>query len=105
MKKFMIALIFALAATAFVVAPASADIKFTSKGYMQIQGMYLSAYPIKVPGNEGSNNWYNMEMILQPTVPAGGGKRAEHTFGTGRRIPIETRFPAVQGRHSRLPRR
>jgi len=68
MKKFMIALIFALAATAFVVAPASADIKFTSKGYMQIQGMYLSAYPIKVPGNEGSNNWYNMEMVITPTL-------------------------------------
>jgi hypothetical protein len=64
----MITLIFALAATAFVVAPASADIKFTSKGYMQIQSLYLSAYPIKVDGNEGSNNWYNMEMVITPTL-------------------------------------
>ncbi|MBW1787726.1 MAG: hypothetical protein JRK53_14065 [Deltaproteobacteria bacterium] len=68
MKKIIVTLMFALAATAFVVAPAAADIKFTSKGYMQIQGMYQNAWPVKINGYQGSNNWYNMEMVLTPTL-------------------------------------
>ena len=68
MKKFIVTLIFALAATAFVVAPAAADIKFTSKGYMQVQGLYQSGSPLKNNGFEGSNNWYNMEMVITPTL-------------------------------------
>jgi hypothetical protein len=68
MKKIIVGMIFAMAAVAFVASPAAADIKFTSKGYMQVQGLYLNGYPVKMDGHDGSNNWYNMEMVIQPTL-------------------------------------
>jgi hypothetical protein len=68
MKKIFVTLMFAMAAVAFVAAPAAADIKVTTTGYMQVQSLYLSGLPIKNKGFEGSNNWYNMEMLLKPVL-------------------------------------
>jgi hypothetical protein len=68
MKKLIIGLVFAMAAVAFVVSPAMADIKMTTKGYMQVQGLFLSGLPVEKDGYEGSNNWYNMEMVIEPTL-------------------------------------
>lgn len=68
MKKLIIGLVFAMAAVAFVVSPAMADIKMTTKGYMQVQSLFLSGFPVEKDGYEGSNNWYNMEMVIEPTL-------------------------------------
>ncbi len=66
MKKILFGLTALFALVAFVAAPAAADLKLTSKGYMQVQGMYMSGNP--GDDNSRSNDWYNMEMIVNPVL-------------------------------------
>ena len=56
-----------------LAAPAMADLKVTSKGYMQVQGLTLSngvfeKDPLTGQYFDKSNSWYNMEMIMEPIL-------------------------------------
>jgi hypothetical protein len=56
-----------------LAAPAVADLKVTSKGYMQVQGLTLSNGIFEKNPSTGedfgsSNSWYNMEMIMEPIL-------------------------------------
>jgi hypothetical protein len=52
-----------------VAAPAMADMKVTTKGSMEVNGIMLKSSPIEVAGsdNDATNSWYSMEMIIEPT--------------------------------------
>ncbi len=66
MKKVLFGLTALFALVAFMAAPAAADLKLTSKGYFQVQGMYMSGNPGS--GSSDANDWYNMEMIVEPVL-------------------------------------
>ena len=66
MKKVLFGLTALFAVVAFMVAPAAADLKLTSKGYFQVQGLLLDGNPID--DKSRTNDWYNMEMIITPTL-------------------------------------
>ncbi len=71
MKRFFLGL--AVVAVALcIAAPAMADIKFTSKGYMDVKGIFLNKNILDsgagdADKNESSNAYYKMKMIIEPT--------------------------------------
>jgi hypothetical protein len=70
MKKFLLIFVVAMTVVAFT-APAMADMKVTTKGYMQVQGLSASNNIVdrNIAGNrfDSTNSYYNMEMIINPT--------------------------------------
>jgi hypothetical protein len=68
MKKFFLIFIVAMTVVA-LTAPAMADMKVTTKGSMEVNGIMMKNYPIELAGNDarGTNSWYSMEMIIEPT--------------------------------------
>lgn len=64
MKKTFILSLVSLALVAFIAAPAVAELKLTTKGYMKVQGVWTSGGP--TDSTEVSNAWHNMEMIIKP---------------------------------------
>ncbi len=65
MKKILFGIVAALAIFS-LVAPASADLKLTTKGYMEVNGIYISNNP--ADDDSRANDWYNMEMIVEPIL-------------------------------------
>jgi hypothetical protein len=65
MKKFFIGIVAVMAIFA-LVAPAPAIMKITSQGYYKVSGIYISNNPID--NHSDSNDWYNMEMIVEPVL-------------------------------------
>jgi len=65
MKKFLIGIVAAMAIFA-LAAPAPAVMKITSQGYMEVNGIYISNNPIN--NDSRANDWYNMEMIVNPML-------------------------------------
>jgi hypothetical protein len=71
MKKYLILLMIGLAFVAYAAVPVAAELKLTTKGYMEVNGLHMSNHVFKAiggTGQEGSNSWYNMEMIINPTL-------------------------------------
>ncbi len=75
MKKFLLILTVTVVALC-VAAPAMAGLKLTTKGYMDVTGININKNIIDrgVPAagnnntNDSANSWYNMEMIVNPTL-------------------------------------
>jgi hypothetical protein len=70
MKKFFLIFVVAMAVVA-LTAPAMADMKVTTKGYMQVQGLTTDNNIVdrNIGGArfDSTNSYYNMEMIIEPT--------------------------------------
>lgn len=70
MKKFIVILAALAVAVAFA-APAMADVKLTSKGYMDVTGIYVKSNILDDSAtheNEASNAYYQMEMLIDPVL-------------------------------------
>lgn len=70
MKKF-IGILAVLAVAVAFTTPAMADVKFTSKGYMDVTGILAKKNIIDVDATtkaDSTNAWYQMEMIIDPTL-------------------------------------
>jgi hypothetical protein len=65
MKKFLIGIVAVMAVFA-LAAPAPAIMKITSSGFFEVKGMLISGNPIE--GSSRENDWYNMQMIVEPTL-------------------------------------
>jgi len=69
MKKFFLIFVVAMAVVA-LTAPAMADMKVTTKGYMQVQGLSANNNIVgrDIAGNryDSTNSYYNMEMVIKP---------------------------------------
>jgi hypothetical protein len=72
MKKFLLILTVTVVALC-LAAPAMAGLKLTTKGYMDVTGINLNKNIIDRGAtagltNDSSNSWYQMEMIVNPTL-------------------------------------
>jgi hypothetical protein len=75
MKKFLLILTVTVVALC-LAAPAMADLKLTTTGYMDVTGINVNNNVIdrNIPvgvnrnTNDSANSWYNMELIIEPTL-------------------------------------
>jgi hypothetical protein len=67
MKRILL-MFFVLTVGLALAAPATADLKFTSKGHMKVSGLAIKNHPVDTGSSESTNAWYNMEMIITPIL-------------------------------------
>ena len=90
MKKFLLILTVTVVALC-LAAPAMAGLKLTTKGYMDVTGVYLSGNILdRGVGagntNDSSNAWYQMEMIVDTTLHINDKVRIHGQFTVMERI-------------------